>query len=163
MNYQLQASLDGFTTAPIELASFNYFGRTSGTAPAVDPLLENPFFYMTNDLSGRPNTTTSPGDAIPTVNLAAFSELQDLSGGSEVLFRLYAWGNDATALSNTVALGRMVGPSIGGTVVAVPEPTSAGYWLQHSGLDLSEGFVANAQEIPSHVVETISPVSLRSL
>lgn len=124
MNMQVQASLDGFATEGIVISSFNYFGRTSGSPPAVDPLLNDPFYYMTNDLPGRPNSTTSPGDAIPTIDLTSFAALQNLQGGSQVTFRLYAWGNDSTVSTNTLALGRMVGPAIGGSLTAVPEPGS---------------------------------------
>lgn len=128
MNFQLQASLDNFASSRIELSTFNYFGRTSGTAPAVDPLLTDPFFYMTNDLPGRPNTTTSPGDAIPTVNLSTVAALQNLAEGSQVTFRLYAWGDSATVSTNTLALGRMVGPRIAGQVSVVPEPSVCVLW-----------------------------------
>jgi hypothetical protein len=124
MNMQVQASLDGFATEGIVISSFNYFGRTSGSAPNPDPLLDDPFYYMTNDLPGRPNTTTSPGDAIPTIDLTSFAALQNLQGGSQVTFRLFAWGNDSTVSTNSLALGRMVGPAIGGTLTAVPEPGS---------------------------------------
>lgn len=124
MNYQIQASLDNFASSRIEIATFNYFGRTSGSPPAQDPLIDDPFYYMTNDLAGRPNTPRSPGDAIPTVDLSTFGQLQNLSENSEVLFRLYAWGNELTVGTNTVALGRMVGPAIGGSVTAIPEPSS---------------------------------------
>ncbi len=122
MNMQLQASLDDFATPGIVISSFNYFGRTSGTAP-VDPI--EPYAYMTADVPGRPNGTTSPGDPIPTVDLSAFAELQNLPGGTSVAFRLFAWGNASTASTNTLALGRMIGPEIGGTVSVIPEPTSA--------------------------------------
>lgn len=122
MNLQLQASLDNFATPGIVISSFNYFGRTSGTAP-VDPIA--PFAYMTGDVPGRPNTTTSPGDPIPTVDLSTFTQLQNLPGGTSVKFRLFAWGSATTAATNTLALGRMTGPAIGGEVTAVPEPTTA--------------------------------------
>ncbi len=124
MNMELQVSLDGFATAGTAVSSFTYFGRVSGTAPDPDPLLNDPFYYMTNDLAGRPNTTTSIGDAIPTVNLSNATNLQSLVAGSEVSFRLYAWGTTNTTSTNTLALGRIVGPSLYGTVTAVPEPAS---------------------------------------
>jgi hypothetical protein len=122
MNLQLQASVDNFATPGIVISSFNYFGRTSGTAP-VDPIA--PYAYMTADVPGRPNTTTSPGDPIPTVDLSTFAQLQNLPGGTSVKFRLFAWGNASTTSTNTLALGRMTGPAIGGEVTAIPEPTSA--------------------------------------
>jgi hypothetical protein len=121
MNMQLQASLDDFATPGIVISSFNYFGRTSGTAP-VDPIA--PYAYMTTDVPGRPNMTTSPGDPIPTVDLTTFASLQNLPGGSTVKFRLFAWGNASTTATNTFALGRMTGPAVGGEVAAIPEPTS---------------------------------------
>lgn len=125
MNLELQASLDGFATPGFTISAFNYYGRTSGTAPSPDPLLTDPYYYMTNDLPGRANATTSPGDPIPTIDLTAVTALQDLPEGSSVTFRLYAWGNSSTASTNTLALGRMVGPMVGGTVTLIPEPASA--------------------------------------
>lgn len=122
MNLQLQASVDNFATPGIVISSFNYFGRTSGMAPGTPPA---PFAYMTADVPGRLNLATSPGDPIPTVDLSPFTALQNLPGGSSVTFRLYAWGNASTTATNTLALGRMIGPAVGGDVaVAVPEPTS---------------------------------------
>jgi hypothetical protein len=122
MNLQLQASVDNFATPGIAISSFNYLGRTSGTAPGTPPA---PFAYMTTDVPGRLNAGTSPGDPIPTVELSSFAALQNLPGGSSVTFRLYAWGNASTTATNTLALGRMVGPAVGGNVaVAVPEPTT---------------------------------------
>lgn len=123
MNMQIQGSLDGFATNFV-VSSFNYFGRASGTAPAQDPLLNDPFFYMTNDLPGRPNAVTSIGDAIPTIDLTTITELQNLKGGADVTFRLFAWGTASTASTNSLAFGRMTGPTIGGSVTAVPEPST---------------------------------------
>ncbi len=128
-NMALQFSLDGFATSGTTLSSFNYLGRTSSTAPSPNPIDTDPYYYMTNDLPGRPNSSTSPGDAIPTVDLSGVAELQGLQAGDQVAFRLYAWGSSSTASTNTLALGRMVGPSIGGTVTAVPEPSSFGLVL----------------------------------
>lgn len=116
MNIEVQVSLDGFSTPGIVVANLTYFGRTSGTAPAVDPLLTNPYYYITNDLPGRPNETTSVGDPVPTIDLSSIAALQNIKGGTEVTFRIYAWGNQQTTDTNTLALGRVVGPSIGGTV-----------------------------------------------
>ncbi len=130
MNYQLQYSLDGFATpgttvepqGPIWSAlewsqsSFTYLGRTSGTSPASVA----PYAWMIQDVPGRPNATTSVGDPIPLIDLAAIPALQNLVGPATVTFRLYAWGNASTADSNTVALGRVAGPSLRGTVIVAP-------------------------------------------
>lgn len=116
MNIEVQVSLDGFATPGIVVANMNYYGRTSGSAPWPDPTVNDPYYYMKNDLAGRPNETTSPGDSVPTIDLSSISALQNISGGSEVTFRIYAWGNDKTTETNTLALGRMIGPAIGGTI-----------------------------------------------
>lgn len=118
MYYELQASLDNFATEGITVESFEYYGRTSGTAPWPNPTENDPHYYMHSDLAGRPNEVNSAGDAIPTVDLTSVAELKDIEAGTEVTFRLYAWGNDKTAPTNTVAFGRMVGPKITGTAVA---------------------------------------------
>lgn len=118
MYYELQASLDNFATPGITVKAFEYYGRTSGTAPVPSPLDNDPYYYMHSDLAGRANEVTSPGDPIPTVDLTDFAEFANLSEGTDVTFRLYAWGNEKTASTNTVAFGRMVGPKITGTSVA---------------------------------------------
>ena len=88
MNYALYVSLDGFKDQSVEIATFTYLGRTSGTAPSPDPTEDDPFYYMTNDLPGRPNTTSSVGDPIPTIDLSAVSILQEIPGGTTVTPRL---------------------------------------------------------------------------
>ncbi len=119
MNIEVQVSLDGFKTEGMVVATLNYFGRTSGSAPAVDPLANDPYYYMNHDLPGRPNAVDSVGDPIPTIDLTQVAALQNLPGGTEVTVRIYAWGNDRTTETNTLALGRMIGPSIGGTVTTL--------------------------------------------
>jgi hypothetical protein len=118
MFFELWASLDGFATPGTLVSEFKYLGRTSGSAPATDPLLENAYYYMENDLPGRANTTTTPGDPIRTMDLAKVAQLQNIPEGTVVTFRLYAWGNDKTTATNTVAFGRMVGPKLDGVVSA---------------------------------------------
>lgn len=118
MNYEVQVSLDGFATPGVTIAQFTYLGRTSGSAPSPNPVDENPYYYMEGDLPGRANTQTSVGDAIPTIDLTGFTELTNIAGGTEVTFRLYAWGNSSTAPTNTVALGRMQGPVITGQAIS---------------------------------------------
>lgn len=117
-NFQLRVSFDGFTTHSETLANFNYYGYTTGSPPDPNPVGQDPFYYMKNELPGRPNQTRSVGDPIPTVDLTGFDFLQDIPGGTTVTFRLYAWGTHDTAPSNTLALGRMHGPRIKGFVVA---------------------------------------------
>ena len=96
-------------------SDFNYFGRSSGTAPAT----VDPFAWMTTDVPGQNN-----GNPISTLNLSGISVFQNISQGTTISFRLLGWGNDVTpgADSNTVALGRVDGPTLGGTVAAIPEP-----------------------------------------
>lgn len=115
-NMELLVSFDGFKTNGDLIAAFNYYGRVSGTAPSPDPLPDNPFLYMKADLPGRANATTSVGDPIPTIDLTKNAALQNIPEGTVVTFRLYAWGDDKTTNTNTLALGRMVGPKIEGTV-----------------------------------------------
>jgi hypothetical protein len=58
---------------------------------------------------------SSPGYPIPPIDLSGVAELQAINGPKTVTFRLYGWGNDSTADSNTTALGRLDGPRIRGT------------------------------------------------
>src|SRR5690625_1666356 len=100
MNYALYVSLDDFATPGVLVDTWTYRGRVSGTAPAIDPVSDIPHYYMDFDLAGRPNTTTSPGDPIPTIDLTEFDELQNISGDTDVTFRLFAWGNASTTETN---------------------------------------------------------------
>lgn len=116
MDYEVHVSLDDFATPGIVVAKFSYYGRTSGTAPAIDPLEKDPYYYMHSDLPGRPNTTSSPGDPIPTIDLSKFAQLQNIPAGTKVTFRLYTWATYDTKETSTVAFGRMTGPVIKGVV-----------------------------------------------
>lgn len=123
MNFEWQYSLDGFATAGTTISvagspyyasgAFTYFGRSSGTAA---PPPAN-FAYMTVDTAGQ-----TDGNLMPPLDLTGVSALQNLSAGASATFRLYAWGTGGGASTNTVALGRNVGPRLSG--VAVPEPAS---------------------------------------
>jgi hypothetical protein len=116
MNYLVQASLDGFTTPGVDVATFNYFGRSSGTAPGVVV----PGQWMTTDTPGQ----NAGNPVTPPIALATIPSLQAITGGSTVTFRLYAWGDGTGADTNTVALGRINGPLIQGTAALVPEPAA---------------------------------------
>ncbi|HNQ72449.1 MAG TPA: hypothetical protein PKN95_02445 [Verrucomicrobiota bacterium] len=133
MNFEWQYSLDGFATPGITIlprgliwselgistSTFQYQGRTSGTARES----VQPYEWMLGDVPGRPDTTTTPGDAIPTIDLTLIEALQDLNGPATVTFRLYGWGNTSTADSNSASLGRINGPRLRGTVgTAVTSP-----------------------------------------
>jgi hypothetical protein len=130
-SFEVQASLDNFATAPIVLNDFTYMGHVDGDPPTLDPSLDTPFYYMTNDLAGRPDTTFSPSDPIPQINLSSVTQLQNIAAGSTLKFRLYGWG----ATTDTGQFGfRINGPKLTGIVsaipglgsgAAVPEPSTA--------------------------------------
>lgn len=133
MNFEVQVSLDGFTTPGATVSAFQYLGRNSGSAPEPNPVLTNEFHYMTNDTPGRPDTVSNPSDPIPPIDLTSLALLQDIAPGTTVTFRLYGWNNGAagSANSNTVGM-RVTGPRVWGTVTpaagsggAVPEPSTA--------------------------------------
>lgn len=125
MNCEWQYSLDGFQSAGTTIPPrgpvwtslgwsenhFTFLSRNSGTAPASFP----PHAYLVQDVAGQ-----GAGNAVPTIDLSALPGLQKLAPGTKVTFRLYAWGTDATVESNTLALGRNSGPTLRGTVVALP-------------------------------------------
>lgn len=133
MNYEWQYSLDGFATGGITISvagspyysagSFTYFGRSSGTGGVADN-----FNYMTVSVSAQ-----GEGNPMPPLDLTGISDLQSISAGSTVDFRLYAWGDGSGASSNTVALGRNLGPRLTG--VAVPEPST--FALAGTGIGLA--------------------------
>jgi hypothetical protein len=117
MNYELQYSFDSFATPGLAAADFQYLGRSSGTAPGTI----TPFQWMTTDTPGQ-----NGGNPIQTQDVSGIAALQNIAPGSQVTFRLYAWGSGSAgaASSNTVALGRTQGPLLSGSVVEIPEPTS---------------------------------------
>jgi hypothetical protein len=128
MFFEWQYSLDNYATDGITIADFTYRGRSSGTSAATST---NPAEYMhwgvdplnlPPDLAGQSTGTTAPGNPMPTIDLSGITGLQDLGEGTTVFFRLYIWGNDSTADTNTIAFGRMNGPMLTGT--AVPEPAT---------------------------------------
>jgi hypothetical protein len=114
-NFHLHASFDDFATAGFEVASWQYFGRSSGTAGVVVP-----FQWMTTDTPGQ-----NAGNPITPQLLSDDPQLLAIGPNTSVTFRLYVWGNLAGAAdSNTVALGRIDGPTINGTVITIPEPAA---------------------------------------
>ncbi len=134
MFFELQYSLDGFATAGTTVVDFTYRGRSSGTNTDTSfnpeeymkfgvPDPNDPgAFELPPDLAGQSGNTTDPGNPMPTFDLSAFSDLQEMAAGTEVTFALFAWGNANTTNTNTVAFGRLVGPDLGGTVI--PEPST---------------------------------------
>jgi hypothetical protein len=121
--FELYASTDGFGTAGTFVSSWAYLGRSSGTATGT----ETAYQWMTTDTAGQ-----NGGNPILTQDLSTVSMLQNIAPDTTVTFRLYGWydGTGSPAGSNTVALGRASatdpitsgGPSLGGTINAVPEP-----------------------------------------
>jgi hypothetical protein len=66
--------------------------------------------------AGNPITPQLLSDDLP---------LLAIGPNTSVTFRLYIWAaNAGAAESNTVALGRIDGPTINGTVITIPEPTT---------------------------------------
>jgi hypothetical protein len=134
MNYEWQYSLDGFTSAGNSISvagspyystgNFTYFGRSSGGAGAV----ADNFNYMEVAVPLQ-----DAGNVMPPLDLSGITALQNITSGSSVSFRLYGWGDGGGASSNTVALGRNLGPRLSG--VAVPEP---------AGLLVASGWVLAA-------------------
>jgi hypothetical protein len=124
--FELYSSTDGFATAGTLAASWTYLGRSSTGSGTVTP-----YQWMTTDTPNQGN-----GNPISTQDLSGVTMLQNIAPGSTVTFRLYGWydGTGSPANSNTVALGRASatdpitsgGPSLGGTVLLVPEPASMG-------------------------------------
>jgi hypothetical protein len=140
-NFELRASLDDFATPGSTVATFQYLGRSSGTAPGVVV----PFQWMTTDTPGQ-----DAGNPITPIVLSTTPILAAIPGSTNVTFRLYAFGAlPGAALTNTIALGRADsatspppvpvngpgGPSIEGIVVLIPEPAS-GLLLMGSALGL---------------------------
>lgn len=124
--FYLQYSFDNFATPGATGATFQYLGRSSGTAGATTP-----FQWMTTDTPGQ-----NDGNRISTQDLSDIAALQDIEGGQTVTFRLYGHGTGTGgATSNTVALGRNpaldngngeAGAQINGEITAIPEPALGG-------------------------------------
>ncbi len=121
--FEVHASFDNFVSSDIVVpfdpsqTFFTYMGRANGDAPDPDPSLDTPFYYMTNDQPGRPNTTFSSTDPIPTIDLSTIAALQNIAPGTTVKFRMYGWGG--TTEGATFGF-RVTGPLITGIVSSVP-------------------------------------------
>lgn len=168
LNFELQYSFDGFVTPGVTIlprgpawsvlgltngSTFQYQGRTSGSPPAELELYD----WMIKDVPGRANLTTTPGDPIPTIDLALVSALQNVVGPTTVTFRLYAWGNASTADSNTTSLGRMNGPQLRGTIEVAPIiPTLA---IALSGGNVRVSWSTNASGFSLKSTPSLSPAS----
>jgi hypothetical protein len=125
MYYEWQYSFDGFATpgqtveprGPVweslgwNTSYFTYHGRSAIEAGGVAGVAEN-FNYITVRVDGQ-----DEGNAMPTFDLSQEPLLQEIPGGSTVTFRLYAWGNDQTTATNTVAIGRDSADQIGGPMI----------------------------------------------
>ena len=114
-HFALYHSFDGFATPPsVADVTFNYLGRSSGTAPGTITQYQ----WMTTDTAGQDG-----GNPIQPQDLSGIPSLQNIAANTQVTFRLYGWGDGGgAAASNTVAFGRTQGPKLLGEVV--PEPAS---------------------------------------
>lgn len=129
MYYEWQYSFDGFQTPGNTITPqgpvwtdlgwtedyFLYRGRNSGSGGVA----EN-YNYMLGDVSDQ-----NEGNPMPTFDLSGIPQLQEIPSDTTVTFRLYAWGNDRTTQTNTVALGRendqqIGGPMLSGSVILDP-------------------------------------------
>jgi hypothetical protein len=146
MNYELQYSFDDFATPGIVITNFNYFGRDSGTAPAT----LTPYQWMTTDTPGQ-------GSGNPTWPFLVdrIAALQNVPAGTRITFRIYAWGTGAGADSNTVALGRVNGPALRGTIEQAAElPALA---IRRVGADVIVSWPAIATGFELESTESLSP------
>ena len=72
-------------------------------------------------------TISSAGNAISSINLNGISALQNVTGGTDVKFRLLLWGGTTsigTAYLNDPSSSVANDFTLNGTITAVPEPTS---------------------------------------
>lgn len=168
LNFEWQYSLDDFATAGSTIlprglgwsvlgltnnSTFQYQGRTSGSAPEGVQLYD----WMVKDVPGRTDTVSSPGDAIPTIDLSTITSLQNLNGPATVTFRLYGWGNASTADSNTSSLGRVNGPRLRGTIgVAVIIPTLN---IALAGSDVRVSWPANVTGFTLYSTTSLAPAA----
>jgi hypothetical protein len=173
LNFQWQYSLDGFATPGVVIlprgpvwsvlgltngTTFTYQGRTSGSAPAN---LEQ-YDWLIKDVPGRTDLTTTPGDAIGTIDLTTISQLQAINGPKTVTIRLYGWGNASTVDSNTTGLGRVNGPRLRGTVTPSLVIVSVGSAVQLSWPTNASGFTLQSTTnlVPTNWQPVANPVGI---
>jgi len=168
LNFEWQYSLDAFATTGVTIlprgpvwsvlgltnnSTFQYQGRTSGSPPAT---LEQ-YDWVIKDVPGRTDTVSTPGDAIPTIDLSNIATLQNLNGPATVTFRLYGWGNNSTADSNTTSFGRVNGPRVRGTIgVAAVIPSLA---ISLVGSNVRVSWTTNATDFELLSTTSLSPAS----
>jgi hypothetical protein len=166
LNFEWQYSLDGFATAGVTIlprgpiwsvlgltnnSTFQYQGRTSGSAPAG----MEPYDWVLKDVPGRTDTVSTPGDPIPTIDLSSIASLQNLNGPATVTFRLYGWGNNSTADSNTTSFGRVNGPRVRGTI-GVGAPSLA---ISLVGSNVRVAWSTNSTDFELVSTTSLSPAS----
>src|SRR5690606_18674788 len=116
MFFELQYSFDNFATPGTKIVDLTYRGRSSGaSAPtSTDPAEYMKFgapdsyldpFDLPPDLGGQSSGASDPGNPMPTIDLSAIAELQNIPGDTTVTFGLFGWGNASTTATNTVAFG----------------------------------------------------------
>jgi hypothetical protein len=149
MNYEWQYSLDGFATPGVTITNFNYYGRTSGTAPTS----LTPYQWMTKDTAGQDGNMTWP------FVLNWVPALQSLPAGTTVTIRLYAWGNGDGADSNTIALARTNGPAIRGSVELAPSTTPPSLAVIRSGSSVLVSWPTSATGYTLQSATTLSPAN----
>lgn len=168
LNFEWQYSLDDFATAGVTIlprgpvwtvlgltnnSTFLYQGRTSSSPPAT----VEQYDWVIKDVPGRPDSASTPGDAIPTIDLSTITSLQNLNGPATVTFRLYGWGNNSTADSNTASLGRVNGPRVRGVIgVAQIIPTLT---IALSGANVRISWPTNATDFDLMSSPGLSPAA----
>lgn len=147
MNFEWQFSFDDFATSGTTITptgpvwtqlgwtgdTFTYFGRQPTNTKYLS---DDAFLYMTERVDGL------EGAPMPTIDLSGISELQNVSEGTTLSFRLYGWGNASTNPgSNTVAT-RYDGMVLGAT--PIPEPST--YALLFGVVALGAAFVVRRRK-----------------
>jgi peptidoglycan hydrolase-like protein with peptidoglycan-binding domain len=110
----LQVEIGPKLTYKLSLSSIDVNLRRSSTGPQHYQWLYSLDGFGTPGIDiGFAETytgTESNGTARPTINLSGIADLQNITAGTSVTFRLYAWG--ATNATGTFAIGRLAGDDL---------------------------------------------------
>ncbi len=126
-NEYFQVVLESKNDHRLNLNQINYVIRRSGTGPNAfqwQYSLDN-FATAGVDVGaeGSYTGTATNGVAMPAIDLSVIPALQNLSSGTKVTFRLYAWG--ASAGTGTFAIGRLAGDDLAFVGEVLPNKLAA--------------------------------------
>ena len=112
-NEYYQVVINAKTNYKVSLSSLDVNLRKSSTGPNTYQWQYSLDNFITAGIDVGPQGTLGSADngaAISQINLSSIANLQDVTSGDTIVFRLYAWG--ASGAGGTFAIGRLTGDDL---------------------------------------------------